>query len=286
MDPEMFLDVANSVAELHMFPYFDIANYALSCIHVRDDMNPNFLMVSRKHPFACWISSMLSCFAGYIVSNLLLGEMPLAPFKNAENVALASLVWYLIFYSPFDVTYKLCKWFPVKAVLNVLKEILRVHKVHHGIHHARKMYPSAYLVHIIIGVARGAGAGFTKVIERFIRGTWTHTGHEFLQPTFPTKACFAASVFFVLEDMTDWMTWPHSIGYLVVVIFFVYFKVSSMLLHIHDPFQPIENLFCAVFMGGFTDALSRALQSSRDKTAAKGAGTTIVQNGDGDKKKL
>ena len=125
MDPEMFLDVANSVAELHMFPYFDIANYALSCIHVRDDMNPSksrnsyftqrkilqyitcekwstdFLMVSRKHPFACWISSMLSCFAGYIVSNLLLGEMPLAPFKNAENVALASLVWYGNFYRFF-----------------------------------------------------------------------------------------------------------------------------------------------------------------------------------------
>ncbi|XP_055351297.1 trimeric intracellular cation channel type 1B.1-like [Paramacrobiotus metropolitanus] len=278
MDPELFLDFANTVKGIHMFPYFDIAHYALSCIHVRDDMTSSVQLISRKHPLACWISSMVSCFAGYIIANFLLGEMVLAPFKNLDNVGLATLVWYLIFYSPFDVVYKMCKMLPVKATLSVMKEIQRVHKVYHGVEHAALLYPHAYLVQVIIGTVKGAGAGFTKIFERFIRGTWTPTGHEFLQPTFPTKACLAASVLFVVEAETEWITAPHSMVYLGVVIFFVYFKLSGLVLHMNDPFQPIENLFCAVFMGGVWDALSRAVQVSREKAAEKAA------NGEVDKK--
>lgn len=47
--------------------------------------------------------------------------------------------------------------------------------------------------------------------------------------------------------------------YFGVVIFFVYFRLSAILLGIHDPFVPFENLFCAIFMGGMWDALRRAL---------------------------
>ena len=43
------------------------------------------------------------------------------------------------------------------------------------------------------------------------------------------------------------------------MIFFVYFKLSSMLLGIHDPFLPFENLFCALFLGGVWDTLSKIL---------------------------
>lgn len=42
-----------------------------------------------------------------------------------------------------------------------------------------------------------------------------------------------------------------------MVLFFVYFKLSAVLLSVNDPLAPFENLFCAVFMGGIWDALSR-----------------------------
>lgn len=54
----------------------------------------------------------------------------------------------------------------------------------------------------------------------------------------------------------------------VIVGFFVYFKLSAVILHVTDPFAPIENLFCAIFMGGIWDAVSRALAASRDRRAA------------------
>jgi len=56
---------------------------------------------------------------------------------------------------------------------------------------------------------------------------------------------------------------PHAVIYFGVVLFFVYFRLSSLLLGIHDPFVPFENLFCAIFMGGVWDALKRAM--SREK---------------------
>lgn len=42
-----------------------------------------------------------------------------------------------------------------------------------------------------------------------------------------------------------------------LVLFFVYFKLSAVLLHVSDPLAPFENLLCAIFMGGIWDALSR-----------------------------
>lgn len=38
MDPELFLEVSNSVTKLKMFPYFDIAHAAIACLYVREDI--------------------------------------------------------------------------------------------------------------------------------------------------------------------------------------------------------------------------------------------------------
>lgn len=38
MDPEAFLDIANQVVKLKMFPYFDIAHCTLCALSVREDL--------------------------------------------------------------------------------------------------------------------------------------------------------------------------------------------------------------------------------------------------------
>ena len=40
MDAEAFLDMANQVVKLKMFPYFDIAHCVLCALHVREDLGP------------------------------------------------------------------------------------------------------------------------------------------------------------------------------------------------------------------------------------------------------
>ena len=77
-----------------------------------------------------------------------------------------------------------------------------------------------------------------------------------------TKGSLAAAILFILEKK-GYIEAPHVLVYFGVVVFFVYFRLSSLLLGIHDPFVPFENLFCAIFMGGMWDALRRAV--SREK---------------------
>lgn len=64
-----------------------------------------------------------------------------------------------------------------------------------------------------------------------------------------------AALIFVVDKKSDLISAPHALVYFGEEIFFVYFKLSSMLLGITDPFVPFENLSCAIFMGGVFDVI-------------------------------
>ena len=64
-----------------------------------------------------------------------------------------------------------------------MKEIYRCKKVFDGVNHASKLYPNSFLIMVLIGTLKGNGAGFTKLFERLMRGVWTPTSSEFMQPS-------------------------------------------------------------------------------------------------------
>ncbi|KAB7504219.1 Trimeric intracellular cation channel type B-B [Armadillidium nasatum] len=269
MDPEAFLELANQVGKLKMFPYFDIAHCVICCLYVREDLGAGSLPFSRKHPLSNWISSMISIFAGGLLSNWLLGEPILGAIKNNQQLLLATVVWYVIFYSPFDIGYKIAKFLPMKVLAAAMKEVYRVKKINDGVTHAAKIFPNGYVIMLIIGTIKGNGSGFVKIIERLLRGVWTPNAVEILQPSFATKASIAAGLIFVLDKKTDFISAPHALVYFGICIFFVYFKLSSLLLGIHDPFIPFENLSCGIFLGGIWDSLARTLGGSKAVAAEK-----------------
>ena len=39
MDPELFLELANQVTKLKMYPYFDISHCVISCLYMREDLS-------------------------------------------------------------------------------------------------------------------------------------------------------------------------------------------------------------------------------------------------------
>jgi len=269
MDPETFLDMANQVTKLKMYPYFDLAHAALCCLAVREDLSSGSQLFSRKHPLSLWASSMLVIFSGGLLANLVLGEPVLAPLKANNQIFLSTVVWYLIFYSPFDVGYKFFKFLPIKVICAALKEVYRAKKVHDGVTHASKLFPNGYVIMIVVGAIKGNGPGFVKVAERLFRGVWTPTAVEFLVPNFSTKASILGALVFVIDKKTDLISAPHALVYFGVVLFFVYFKLSSLLLGITDPFVPFENLFCAVVMGGLFDVIQETFYG-KPKTEENG----------------
>ena len=49
----------------------------------------------------------------------------LDPLRNTQSVLLTTAVWYAMFYSPFDISYKLAKFLPIKIVIAAMKEVYR-----------------------------------------------------------------------------------------------------------------------------------------------------------------
>ncbi|KRX37557.1 Trimeric intracellular cation channel type B-A [Trichinella patagoniensis] len=293
-------ELSKTLVSLKLYPYFDIAHYIMMTMSVREDLGSGAVVFSRKHPLSCWLSSMMMCFAGFILSNFLLGEPIVTVFMRHSDVLLATAVWYIVFYSPFDIAYKTVKFFPIKLMLLILKEIHRTNKVYSAVGHAMQLYPNSYLIIAIIGVAKGtlfifkyfrnycypfglnkllsgAGSGIIRTFEQLVRGSWSPLTNEFLRPSLATKSCIVASVIFILEKM-NMIPLPHEAVYTVVVSFFIHFKLSSFVLGIHDPFLPFENLFCAIFMGGIWDALNRAVTTSRERRAGMQSTSEQQQN--------
>ncbi|KRZ68089.1 Trimeric intracellular cation channel type B-A [Trichinella papuae] len=270
-------ELSKKLINLKLYPYFDIAHYIMMTMSVREDLGSGAVVFSRKHPLSCWFSSMLMCFAGFILSNFLLGEPIVTAFMRHSDVLLATAVWYIVFYSPFDIAYKTVKFFPIKLILLISKEIHRTSKVYSAVVHAMQLYPNSYLIMAILGVAKGAGSGIIRTFEQLVRGSWSPLTNEFLRPSLTTKSCIVASVIFILEKMNV-IPLPHEAVYTVVVSFFIHFKLSSFVLGIHDPFLPFENLFCAIFMGGIWDALNRAVTTSRERRAGLQSTSDQQQN--------
>ncbi|CAK9302954.1 unnamed protein product [Gordionus sp. m RMFG-2023] len=55
---------------------------------------------------------------------------------------------------------------------------------------------------------------------------------------------------------------PAPMLYLCVVTFMIYYRISVLIWDISDPFLPLENIFCTLFMGGIWDALQKALKKT------------------------
>merc|ERR1712179_215332 len=162
------------------FPYFDLVHCILCCIAVRDELEKGSLGLafSRKNPLATYISCMLTCFAGGLICNPLLGEPVLGALKNQQLVLMATVVWYLTFYCPFDYHVNFCKVFKVKVFLYVMKEIYRAHKVDAGVALAAKAFPGNFAIMIVIGTIKGNASAFMKIIEDLFRGSWDASAME------------------------------------------------------------------------------------------------------------
>ena len=77
-----------------------------------------------------------------------------------------------------------------------------------------------------------------------------------------TKASVVASAVFVLHKKTDLISAPASCVHLIIIIFFVYFKI----LGISDPLLPLENIFKKIFLGGIFDTLQETFYGKPEES--------------------
>lgn len=243
-------ELAHGLANLSMFPYFDMAHYVVSVMSLREQ--PGALEVSRVSPLACWFSSMLFCFGGAVLSGLMLAEPPVAPLSNGTSVLLATIIWYLVFYCPGDLLYCCTALLPLRLVLSGMKEVTRTWKVLGGVTQAHMKYKDSLLVMIAIGWARGAGGGLISNFEQLVRGVWRPETNELLKMTYPTKITLIGAVLFALQQ-TQYLPLQKHHLMLVYTVFLVANKSRMMLTGSSaSPFAAIESVIYKTLFVGYS----------------------------------
>lgn len=273
-------ELAHGLANLSMFPYFEMAHFVVSVMSLREQ--PGALEVSRVSPLACWFSSMLFCFGGAVLSGIMLAEPPVAPLSNGTSVLLATIIWYLVFYCPGDLLYCCAALLPLRLVLSGMKEVTRTWKVLGGVTQAHMKYKDSLLVMIAIGWARGAGGGLISNFEQLVRGVWRPETNELLKMTYPTKITLIGAVLFALQQTQYLPVQKHHLM-LVYTVFLVANKSRMMLTGSSaSPFAAIESVIYKTLFVGYSpyaaltsnipdSCMDQAASTSSKVSSSKGA---------------
>lgn len=276
-------DLAHGLANLPMFPYFELAHYIVSVMALR--AQPGALEVSRVSPLACWFSSMLFCFGGAVLSGLMLAEPAVAPLSNGTAVLLATIVWYLVFYCPGDLLFSCAEFLPVRLVLSGMREVSRTWKVLGGVAHAHAKYKDSLLVLIAIGWVRGAGGGLIRNFEQLVRGVWRPETNELLKMTYPTKITLIGAVLFALQQTQYLPVQKHHL--MVIYIIFVIANNSRMMLtgSSVSPFAAIESVIYKTFFIAFSPyaALTSDVSGSCRNTQLSGENGSLQAKSESEK---
>ncbi|XP_071953674.1 trimeric intracellular cation channel type 1B.1-like [Antedon mediterranea] len=230
---------ADEYATFPLFPVLDIAHFMLMVLVTREDIGHGSSF-PKSNPLVCYMCSMLTCFAGGILTNLLLGAPLMQPFANTQAVITATIVWYLVFYSPGDFFYKMIITTPGKLVIISLKELARARKISMGIAQSEVLYPDAVFIMIMVGAAKANGSSLMKNFERLLRGTWNPSTNELITPSFTLKASVIGSTLLVLQKL-GYIPIEYNVLMMFISLSTMSFKIGVLFFDINDPFNFIED---------------------------------------------
>lgn len=245
---------------LEMYPFFDLANFIHKSNVIREDAGANTF--SREHPFASWAATMVACFAQKMLANALLAEPIVDPWQDSALVIMATMTWYLLNYSPFDIVYNCTKMLPCPIILAVMVEIYRENQIYEGVMNAggKGILDCSPLYVLTIGTIYGNGLRFLLLLLRLIRGVWTPEEIEFMTPSCDTRSSFIASLaFYMIDDIT-----PNI--YLLVLVFLLAMK--AMRLWMCNPFSYVESLLYHATIGVWDKVSSKVMPKEVEAVVA------------------
>ena len=184
---------------------------------------------------ASWASAMMVCFAGALLVNPLCGESPLEFLEDPLRIGIATLLWYLMFYSPKDVVYGISKSLAVKTPLYVIKGLYYPKKILGGIKHAKHVFSkNNILAVILIATLKSNGSGFIKPFARFARGATENLSGclETMKPSVTTKYCLICSILYTMM--------PGDLSYIIITGLLVTMKAGPLFNVPVDGFSLVE----------------------------------------------
>ncbi|PFX32197.1 Trimeric intracellular cation channel type A [Stylophora pistillata] len=234
-------------------------------------MGEGAVSFAYSHPMSSWVASILTCFAGTFLSNFLLGNSLLSPLTDLEQIAILSVIWYLVFFCPLDLFTKVFMLKPLWIALLVVKEAHRARNILKGVEMSSTLHHDAWLVmiaiirkgksyktlvlhqdnnfclislSILITCLVGAGSRLLRPVVLFAQGK-VDAINEALYPSFVTKLSIVGSVLFIVvqKRMVAFTSAEVLLGITCVGAFL---QVLMDLSNTSDPFTYLEKAVAAV----------------------------------------
>jgi len=213
---------------------FDIIHYVVCLQAERLDMGDKFAETTQNNPLASWMASLLLCFAGGFLVGPMCGEPILDAVNDPLRLAIFTVLWYLMFYSPGDHFYILSKLKPLKIVMYLGKGLYYPKKIAAGVKHAKHVFSGNLIAYIIIATVKANGSGFIKPLARLVRGTSDNFAGslESMKPSVTTKYCFISALLYVIL--------PTDLTYILIAGLLITMKAGPLFAVPVDVFQPVE----------------------------------------------
>ena len=191
---------------------------------------------------------MMTCFAGALIVNPLCGESPLEFLEDPLRIAIATLLWYLMFYGPKDIIYETSKILPIKTGLYLIKGLYYPKKILGGIKHAKHVFSKTNILAIIlIATLKSNGSGFIKPFARFARGATENVSGclETMKPSVTTKYCLICSTLYALL--------PGDLTYIIIAGLLITMKTGPLYGVPVDGFSIVENKVAPIVFRKISD---------------------------------
>jgi len=279
-------------------PAIELAKVTLAVLGLRLDLVKSELLSSptssaaavprfaHAHPFVTWLSSFATAYAGSILGCILTGDSILQPFTNASSLLYATIAFFVVFFSPFDLFARLFLLRPFNILLAIAAEIYRVGNIVGGVRVGAAMplassasFPAPLLIGL--GVAKGAGSSLLLPVIRLLRtgsmaGGWSGHSNEILRPSLFLKATFWAALLmtaFQMDQLPEHVTYP--IVHVFLHAFFVLLRLAATLLPDPaslDPFKTPEWILGIGLWGISVQWLASSASAAAESEGKSGGG--------------
>lgn len=224
------LETGQYLDDVPFFPFL----HSVHCYTVATAMRaqPGGVEFAHDHPLASLLTALLTVNAGGVTTSMALGKPLIAPFGNIPNLLTVLLFWWLVFFSPLDLVYKVYQFKPLQAILMVFKEFRRCKKVLAAMLAASvTFHKGSWPLMIVVGALGGCSGKFIKPLESYLKGEQNTKAkmNEFLHTSTVTKSCLMMSTLFTLAHL-EWVPLSLPEALLVAIVGHVSLKLFALFL--------------------------------------------------------
>jgi len=251
--------VVEAILALPPFPFLWIPHCILCCLGLRATLGTNALDFARRHPLSCFLHGLSYTFAGAIVGLVLKGKSVLLILTMSSKLYSFAFVWYLIFFAPGDLPYKILTNLRVQPLLAAAQDWMRLGAVKANVKAAIEEQPETFLYPVAVATLTSSGLMIVKYVEQLLLGK----DCAFVIKQHATKTMALAAVVLTAVSKGYFQVLPPKELFCILVVTAVLLRIIlSYILKDYDPYSLLETPACSLLYGN-AEPTSQPIQEKK-----------------------